>query len=144
MNVKWKSKFTYILNPEYWKELEDIYWNDVILKKEIEAPLKIKTNNNNFIMLKQMQVIHRKNLLDKLSVAYFWYLMILLDTLDYDNKVDFNIYNNYDISIPMIKVIRKKYKDLWFIKKFWNDFYMNPEIARKWQHIPLYIINLFK
>lgn len=144
MDTKLKSKFRYEVNQEHWKELEDTYWKEVIIKKEIINPIKIKKNTNHFLMLKQMETITRKNMLDKLSVAYFGYFMILLDTLDYNNKVDFNVFNNYWVSIPMIKVIRKKFKDIWFIKKFGNDFYVNPDVARKWQNIPLYIINLFK
>ena len=72
------------------------------------------------------------------------YFYVLLETLDYNNKVDFNTYYNYWVSWDMIKVIRKKFKEAWLIKKFWKDFYINPDVAVKWQNIPLYVIELFK
>jgi hypothetical protein len=146
-----KSKnITYELNQEFWKDLYNTYWNEVIKKKE-KAPLeKITTKENNFVMLKQMSEQLRANILKKLWwehklwFAYLWYLSVLLDTLDYNNKVSFSIFESFWVSKAMIKVVRGKFKELWFVKRFWNDFYLNPDIARKGQEIPVYILDLFK
>ena len=137
--------FRYEVNQEYWKDLQETYWEKVIIKKEKEKPKKIKKpKENNFVMLKQMTDIIRKNAVDKLWFTYFWYLQVLLDTLDYNNKINFNILLWFWVSEAMVKVVRKKLKDLWYVKRFKNDFYLNPEIAIKWTNTPLYVINLFK
>lgn len=144
------KKYTYILNQEYAKEIQDVYWENVVQTQVIEKPLKIRSKENNFIMLLHMSEQIYLNLLKKLWwkrklwFAYLWYLQILINTIDFSNKIDFNTYRSYWVSFAMIKTIRRKFKKNWIVKNIGRDFYINPSIARKWQEIPMYVIELFK
>ncbi len=134
----------YELNQEYWKDLLETYWKDIVKEIKVTEPKKITHRNNNFIMIKQLSEDFRKNLVKKIGFTYFWYLEVLLDTVDYNNKVNFNIYKSFWVSPAMIKVLRSKFKEIGFVKRFWNDFYINPHFVKKWDSTPLYVIDLFK
>lgn len=148
MNKRKKAR-AYI-RDEYVQDLVDTYWEWVIWIDEIEEPKKITTKSNNFVILIQMSETLSNNLLkkiwwwDKMWFAYFWYMQVLLNTLDYNNKVDFNIFESHNVSKPMVSVIKKKFRECWFVKKKWHDYYFNPEFAKKWNETPLFVIELFK
>lgn len=139
-----------ILKDEYFQEMLEIYWPKIFDDKEKVKPKKIRSKENNFIMLLHMSETIYLNLLKKLWwekklwFVYLWYLQVLLNTLDFSNKVDFNIYRSYWISDAMIKSLRKKFKEAGLVKNIWRDFYINPSIARRWQETPLYVLELFK
>lgn len=142
--MKKKTKVKYKIRDGLWPELYDTYWDDVIEKIESDSEeLRISTKNNNFVMLKQMSVKLRSVLVEKIWFTYFGYLIILIDSLDYTNRVDFNVLKNFWVSDPMIKIVRKKLKDANIIKKDWNYFYLNPGIAQKWEWVQDFVIKLF-
>ena len=140
-----------VINWDYTVFDKDWVYVDIEHTEEgIKTKLKIKINNKNYFMVNHLEVNSLQNIAthfwkgDKPWFVYLGYFYILMNSMDYNNKVDFNILRWIWLSEPMIKYIRWKLKEIWFIKRFWNDFYINPNIARKWQNIPLYIIDLFK
>lgn len=131
------------LKNEYKQELYNTYPNAFELKENNPKFVKQQGLNNNFIKYMQLNEIIRKNIIKKIWITYFWYLMILLDTLDYSNRVEFLILKKIWISDAMIKITRKKLKDAWYIKKLWNNFFLNPMIAMKGEAVPPFIKTLF-
>lgn len=150
MNNHWESKYWTSVKEEYVQEIRDIYWPDIF--KEKNRPEKIRVKENNYIMFPYMSDTIYLNLLKKLSgwenkklgFSYLWYLQVLINSTDFSNKVDFNVYRSYGISDSMIKNIRKRFKDAGIVKNIGRDFYINPNIARKWQEIPMYVLDLYK
>ena len=138
------------VKEEYFEEIIEIYWPTIFEEEEKQKPKKIRTKENNFIMLLYMSETIYLNLLKKLWwekklwFAYLWYLQVLINTVDYSNRIDFNVYRSYWISDAMIKSLRKKFKEVWLVKNIWRDFYINPSVARKWQEVPMYVLELFK
>lgn len=141
--MKKKPKVKYKIRDGLWPELYDTYWDDVIEKIESTEEIRITTKNNNFVMLKQMSVKLRNVLVEKIWFTYFGYLIILIDSLDYTNRVDFNVLKNFWVSDPMIKIVRKKLKDANIVKKDWSYFYLNPWIAQKWEWVQDFVMKLF-
>ena len=141
--MKNTKKVKYNIRPWLWKELYDTYWDDVIEKVESTEYNRIKSRNNSFIIFKQMTIKQKEYIINKIWFTYMWYLIWIIDTLDYNNSVNFRILKHFWVSDPMIKIVRKKFKDNNIVKKFWNMFYLNPEIAQKWDSIPDYVLMLF-
>lgn len=83
-------------------------------------------------------------ILDKLWFAYLWYFTVLLNSMNYDNQVDFSELKFKNVSDSMIKVCKRKFIEIWFIKKYWKMYYVNPKIAIKWETVNPNIIELFK
>ena len=91
-----------------------------------------------------MKIEIRNKIIEQVWITYLWYLNILLDTLDYSNRIEFWVLKQLWISESMIKVVRKKLRDNDIVKKVWFIYYLNPKIAVKWDIIPVIVENLFK
>jgi hypothetical protein len=85
----------------------------------------------------------RKQIIDKIGITYFWYLTVLLDTIDYSNRVEFWILKDIWVSEWMTKFIRKKLKDSGIIKKIGTNFFLDPSIRVKWDMLPPFVVHLF-
>lgn len=138
MELKWKIK----LKKEYIDDLYQTYPNAFTLEHKWD--IKKNNWNNNFIKLVQMKIEIRNKIIEQVWITYLWYLNILLDTLDYSNRIEFWVLKQLWISESMIKVVRKKLRDNDIVKKVWFIYYLNPKIAVKWDIIPIIVENLFK
>ena len=139
MNNKTKVKLK--LKPEY---IEDIYNTYPNAFNKVEHTIKINYKNNNFIKLMKKTVEWQKFIIDNIWITYLWYMNILLDTLDYDNKLDFKYLKQVWIKEWMIKICKKKFIEHNIVKKHLSYFYLNPEIAIKWEKINPLLLDLFK
>ena len=108
-----------------------------------EVPIKVKSESS-FIKLMHINKSYYDDIIKELWFAYLWYFTVLLNSLDYDNKVDFIELQRKWVKPWMISVCKKKFIYMGMIKKDWNNFYVNPKIAIKWETVNPNIIELFK
>lgn len=107
-----------------------------------EIPIRIKTDKP-FIKLMHINKSYYDAIIEKLWFAYLWYFTVLLNSLDYDNKVDFIELTRKKVKPWMISVCKQKFIYMGMIKKEWNNFYVNPKIAIKWETINPNLKELF-
>ena len=107
-----------------------------------EIPIKIKLDTS-FIKLMHINKSYYDHILKKLWFAYLWYFTVLLNDMNYDNQVDFKMLKFKNVSDSMIKVCKKKFIDVWIVKKYWWSFYVNPKIAIKWETINPILKDIF-
>ncbi len=81
---------------------------------------------------------------ERLSIAYIWYLHILLDWLTYDNIVNFQYLKDAWVKDGMINICKRKFKEQNIIKKHWWYFYANPNFWIKWDSANPNLFELFK
>ena len=62
-----------------------------------------------------------------LKMSYFAHIVLLYETIDEENKVDFNILSEYWFSYPMIKRVRLELIKAGIIWKDWQKFYLITE-----------------
>lgn len=108
-----------------------------------EYIVKVKQDKS-FIKLMFIDKSYYDYIIKNLWFAYLWYFMVLLNWLNYDNIINFTDLKFKWVSDSMIKVCKRKFIQIWVIKKYWNSFYVNPNIAMKWESINPNIIELFK
>ena len=137
--MKTKTKIKLVLKQEYLEDLYNTYPNAFEKKEKT-----IKINNNEWF-IKLMKRTHKwqEFILKNLWVTYIWYMDLLLNSMDYDNKVDFWELRRIWIKEWMIKVARKKFLEHNIIKKVWSSFYVSPWIALKWEKMNPDLITLF-
>lgn len=131
---------------------DDVYFINNDSLSQIAESLKINCTEKNNIWFRnswkykcfQHKIDVQKYLLNEIGITYLWYLNLLLNTLTYDNTVDFRALNRLGIKQWMIDVCKKKLISKWVIKKYKGDFYMSPDIAIKWEKINPDIKKLFE
>lgn len=108
-----------------------------------DIPVKVKIDKP-FIKLMHINKAYYEFILKKLWFAYLGYFMVLLNEMNYDNQVDFKLLSFKWVSDSMIKVCKKKFIDAWMVRKHWWLFYIDPEIAIKWETINPNLKDIFK
>jgi hypothetical protein len=150
LNKELQNKIIQWSYEVYNNEGEKVDIKKEIQSKEQKETLQLNINNNNFYMVKQLNIDTLTNIAkrfwkwNKPWYIYLWYFILIANSVDYNNKIDFNIFKWIWLSLPMIKYIKKKFKETWLIKKYGSDFYINPNMVRKWKNIPKYVYDLFK
>lgn len=134
------TKHNLILKKEYKQDLYETYPNAFEVK---EASIRIK-NNINFIKLMKKDPAMQKWIIKNLGMTYIGYLTILIDSLDYSNKLNFEYLKELGVKEWMIKRTKKILVQANIVKKKDGVFYLNPNIAVKWETLDPEIINLFK
>lgn len=137
--MKNKIKHKLILRKEYLQDLYEIYPNAFDIK---ETTIKINYDKW-FIKFMKKTEEWQKYILNNLWVTYIWYMNLLINSLDYDNKVDFSELLRIWVKEWMMKVARKKFIEHDIIKKQGSFYYLNPMIAIKWETINPNLLNLF-
>lgn len=128
------------VKDEFLKELYETYPNAFEIK---EKTIKIKQLET-FTKLMTLHINKKKQIVEELGVVYYGYFSLLVDTMSYSSKVDFNDLLLLWIKPWMIKVFRKKWLDFWLFKKIDKSFYVNPIYALKWDTINPLLIEHFK
>lgn len=121
-----------------------IYYNNPHMFKIDDRIVKIVLNNRYYKGM-QMNIDMRNAMFKKLSVAYIGYLTLLVDALDYENKVDLYYLKNFNVSKSMIdSFVRPKLIWIWAIKKYEWKHYLNPLFAYKGKVINKSLVDLFE
>jgi len=128
------------IKKEYIEELSEIYPNAFEIK---EKNIKVKSNLNKFYKKMIREKEYTKWIIKNLWITYIWYLEILLQSLDYENRVKFETLSELWIKPWMLSVVKKKFIESEIIKKYQGDFYISPMIAIKWEKINPDLINIF-
>jgi len=108
-----------------------------------EYTVKVKLESD-FIKHMQHNQQYRKYIVENLWVTYLWYLYILYDSLTYENIVNFNVMKEVWVKEWMIKISKRIFKEHNIIKKHNWYYYLNPNVAMKWEAVNPNIIELFK
>lgn len=138
--MKDKRKIKLKVKQEYLEDLYSTYPNAFDIEEKV---VKISYDKW-FIKYMKRTIEWQKIILDRLWVTYIWYMDLLLNSMDYDNKIDFSELRRIWVKEWMIKVARKKFIENDIIKKSWKNFYINPIIAIKWDKINPDLLELFK
>lgn len=138
MESKIKSNFS--VKKEYLQELYETYPNAFEKKEKI---IKIKQQIT-FTKLITMKTENKILIIEKLWVVYYGYFALLIDTMNYDNRIEFKDLKKLWIKDWMIKLFRKKWTEFWLFRKHDWDYYVNPLFAIKWETINPNLIKLFE
>lgn len=122
--------------------LVDSYTWEVI-DYDSESYKKPKKITPKWLFFKKMLHITNKSIAWMIWSADHSKLNILLDTLDFDNTIDFWCLEDL-YSSTSIKNFRSKIWKIWFVKKKSSRWYMNPIVAIKWWEIDPVLSDLFK
>lgn len=139
MENKTKSKLS--VKDSHFQEL---YENNPDSFEIITNTIKIYSQKDNFYKNMQLPIEVQKYLLDELWITYLGYLNLLLNSLTYDNTIDFRALHRLWVKQWMIDVCKKKLIRKGIVKKYEWDFYVNPDIAVKWEKINANIKKLFE
>lgn len=133
--VKSKPHLKKDITPDRYPELYEI-------EEEI-----VKVNlNTNFIKVMQLSKKVKQLINKNLWKVYIAYLYNMLDYVNYDNVIDFYwIVEDWFASKSMMEnKVKPKFKKIGLIKKYHNQYYLNPLIWTKAKVSNPNLINLFK
>lgn len=136
-----KKKIKLILKPEYYEAVRDVYPDAFDTN---ERTVKISYAKDHFY--KSMQLEHEilKNLLKDLWITYYGYFQVVLHSMNYDNIIDFRSLTRLWFKKWMIDLCKRKFSGLNMVRKYEWDWYVNPSIAVKWEHINPDLTKLFE
>ena len=134
------KKKTVRLKREHFQILRETYPDSFEI---VETDVKVKSEGKNYILLMQVGKNHTQLLMDTLGMTYVGYMHVLLESLDYSNRVDFNVLSLVGVTERSIGLCKQRMREANVVVKRGGNYYLNPLIAIKGTTIDPDLVALF-